>query len=88
MVSVASFDSLPEDSAPPPIPAIMRNVNSGRKAKGRPMSIDAPKRSRRRDVSVKPVDEARESKRRKVIAEFYETERAYVDGLELIYSVC
>ncbi|KAK1230133.1 hypothetical protein PQX77_006780 [Marasmius sp. AFHP31] len=31
-------------------------------------------------------DEAMEEKRRKVINEFYATERAYVDGLELIYS--
>jgi hypothetical protein len=34
-----------------------------------------------------PVDDARESRRRKVIMEFFETERAYVDGLDLIYSV-
>ncbi|EEB97259.1 hypothetical protein MPER_03464 [Moniliophthora perniciosa FA553] len=30
--------------------------------------------------------EAKEAKRRKVINEFYATERAYVDGLELVYS--
>lgn len=33
------------------------------------------------------VDEQREAKRRKVIAEFYETEKSYLDGLELIHSV-
>lgn len=85
VVSVASFDSLPEE--PPTVPAIMRNVNANanRRVKGRPSSIDPARRGNRR--SVKPVDEAREVKRRKVIHEFYETEKAYVDGLELVYSV-
>lgn len=33
------------------------------------------------------IDEQREAKRRKVINEFHDTEKSYVDGLELIYSV-
>jgi len=70
-ISVASYESLPEDGTAPisPVPAVVRDIN------------------RRRD-SVKPVDEARGFKRHKVIAEFYETERAYVNSLDLIYSVC
>lgn len=36
---------------------------------------------------MRAVDEQREAKRRKVINEFHETEKSYVDGLELIYSV-
>ncbi|OSX66796.1 hypothetical protein POSPLADRAFT_1175479 [Postia placenta MAD-698-R-SB12] len=35
---------------------------------------------------MRPIDEHREAKRRKVINEFHETERSYVDGLDLIYS--
>lgn len=31
--------------------------------------------------------QARAAKRRKIIREFYETERAYVDGLDLIHDV-
>ena len=33
------------------------------------------------------VDEQRESKRRKVVHELLETERTYVEGLELIHAV-
>ncbi|KAJ7777122.1 Dbl homology domain-containing protein [Mycena metata] len=40
---------------------------------------------RKRVVRTRGTD-AREVKRRNVIQEFYETERAYVDGLELIYD--
>lgn len=45
---------------------------------------EGPRKSHKR---AKPVDEAREAKRRKVIDEFYQTEHAYVVGLELIYTV-
>ncbi|PBK98864.1 hypothetical protein ARMGADRAFT_481939 [Armillaria gallica] len=83
VVSVASFDSLPEDGSLP-IPAMMRNVNAGKRPNGRPISTDGLRKGNRR--SLRPVDDVLESKRRKVIQEFYETERAYVDGLELIYS--
>ncbi|KAJ6485513.1 hypothetical protein C8R45DRAFT_1098312 [Mycena sanguinolenta] len=83
VVSVASFDSLAEEGDSPSIPSIpvvMRNVNpqnNQRRSKVRPAS------SNRR--LGKQVD-AKEAKRRKVIQEFYETEKTYVDGLELIYS--
>lgn len=83
VVSVASFDSLPEDGSLP-IPAMMRNVNSGKRPNGRPTSTDGLRKRNRR--SLRPVHDVLEPKRRKVIQEFYETERAYVDGLELIYS--
>ncbi|KAJ7691928.1 hypothetical protein B0H17DRAFT_1330923 [Mycena rosella] len=81
VVSVASFDSLPEEGdspSSPSLPVVMRNVNPRKRSKVRPVS------SNRR--LPKPLDVAREAKRRKVIQEFYETERAYVDGLEMIYS--
>ncbi|KAJ7236437.1 hypothetical protein B0H12DRAFT_127893 [Mycena haematopus] len=83
VVSVASFDSLPEEGdspSSPSIPVVMRNVNppnNQRRSKVRPTS------SNRR--LGKQLD-AKEAKRRKVIQEFYQTEKAYVDGLELIYS--
>ncbi|KAJ7173416.1 hypothetical protein C8R46DRAFT_1215363 [Mycena filopes] len=65
VVSVASFDSLPEE------PAEMETETAPvmRARKVRPRSTDP-----------------REVKRRNVIQEFYETEKAYVDGLELIYE--
>lgn len=87
VISVASFDSLPEEGEPSgsSIPTIMENMH--RSGKGRPTSVESPRRRRRRDITVKPTNDARESKRRKVIEEFYETEKAYVEGLELIYSV-
>ncbi|KAJ7147665.1 hypothetical protein C8R43DRAFT_1129581 [Mycena crocata] len=82
VVSVASFDSLPEEgeSSPgsPAIPVVMRNVNPARRPKVRPVSSNRK--------LVRPLDDAKEAKRRNVIQEFYETERAYVDGLEMIYS--
>ncbi|KAJ7330433.1 hypothetical protein DFH08DRAFT_1022692 [Mycena albidolilacea] len=84
VVSVASFDSLAEEGdspVTPSLPAVMRNLsspnnNNQRRSKVRPTSSRRP---------TKQLD-ARETKRRKVIQEFYETEKAYVDGLELIYS--
>ena len=43
----------------------------------------------KRDTSTKPVDKLQTNKGRKVVREFYDsdTEKAYVDGLVLIYSV-
>lgn len=86
VVSVASFDSLPEEGSTPSavMPAVMRNAV--RKSKGRPYPPEANRRGSRTRLS-KPGEEARETKRRKVIHEFCDTEKAYVDGLELIYSV-
>ena len=87
IVSTASFDSLPEEDrgAVPVTPVVIRNAVKG--PKQRPSSLDISRRAiRRRESRV--VDEQREAKRRKVIAEFYETEKSYLDGLELIHSVC
>ena len=92
VISVASFDSLPEDGE---APVITPGVRTGFQAhgyvaprrlgqgKGR---IESPRRRSRRDLP-KLVDDPRETRRKRVIDEFYETEKAYVDGLELIYSV-
>ena len=85
VVSVASFDSLPEDEASP---SLMRSVNGSRGISGRPTSIESPRRRvRRRDSSVKPVENSHGAKRQKVVEEFHATEKVYVGGLELIYSV-
>lgn len=53
---------------------------------GRPVSVEFGKKLVRRKEPLQ-VDEMKEAKRRKVIVELYETELAYVDGLNLIYSV-
>ena len=85
VVSVASFDSLPEDEASP---SLMRSINGSRGISGRPTSVESPRRRvRRRDSSVKPVENSHSAKRQKVVEEFHATEKVYVDGLELIYSV-
>ncbi|KAF8159873.1 hypothetical protein B0H34DRAFT_705183 [Crassisporium funariophilum] len=88
VVSVASFDSLPEDAdGSPQSPRSGMKSFSGKGAKGRPISSESPRRrNRTRDASVKPFDDRLALKRRKVVREFHETEQAYVDGLELIYS--
>jgi hypothetical protein len=57
-----------------------RNVHMYKKKKSRPTSLQTD------GVRSKPLDQARENKRKRVILEFYATEQAYVDGLELIYS--
>ncbi|CAK5273501.1 unnamed protein product [Mycena citricolor] len=82
IASVASFDSTPEEGqqspSSPSSPGILRIARPHRRSNVRSMSTNR--------WSGKPVDELREAKRRKVIQEFQETERTYVDGLELIYS--
>ena len=87
VVSVASFDSLPEDSDASPPPSAWSNYN-GKLGRGRPTAPESPRRRNRlRDTSTKPLDELQTNKRRKVVREFYDTEKAYVDGLDLVYSV-
>ena len=86
VVSMASFDSLPEPSPGAVMPAVMRNAI--RKSKGRPPSLDAMGKRHSRRKEVPQIDEAREAKRLKIVHEFHDTERAYVEGLDLIYSVC
>lgn len=81
----------------PPSPKKIVDV----KPKARPASMDMKLQQQQRaprrktplveskvvvDFSLR--DKGKEAKRRKIVLEFYETERAYVDGLELIYSVC
>ena len=100
VVSVSSFDSFPEDEAGSPqqpsnLHQNMRGtspVKSSKAGTGRPISTaESPRRRTRarRESSVKPgpLEDRLAPKRRKVVDEFYETEKAYVDGLELIYSV-
>lgn len=85
-VSTTSLESSQEEGAlpPPVLPSLMRAVNKGQR--NRPSSMEAARRNgKKRETRV--IDEQRATKRRKVIDEFYETERSYVDGLELIYSV-
>lgn len=86
IVSTASFDSLPEEphGGAPITPMVIRNAVRG--PKHRPSSMDGARKALRRRES-RMVDEQKEAKRRKVIAEFYETEKSYLDGLELIHSV-
>ena len=74
VASVASFESHPEEEG-------VHNVRSPGRRRAR---LDS---SRRRDRSVKP-DPSRLVKRRKIIDELYETEKTYVEGLDLVYSVC
>jgi FYVE/RhoGEF/PH domain-containing protein 5/6 len=81
-VSVTSVDSITEDG----VAAIPRSKNLLKKKSGSITADNGGKRSRKKDVR-KPLDEAREAKRRKVVLELFETERAYVDGLDLIYFV-
>ncbi|PCH34411.1 hypothetical protein WOLCODRAFT_95398 [Wolfiporia cocos MD-104 SS10] len=64
-------------------PAVIRNAT--RSPRHRPSSLDISRRAVRK-AHMRPIDEQREAKRRKVINEFHETEKSYVDGLDLIYS--
>jgi FYVE, RhoGEF and PH domain containing 5/6 len=79
VTSVLSVESTPEE--PPQRPLIIRRVS----AKTRPVDVHERRKSATR---LRPINEAREAKRRKIVAEFYETERTYVDGLNLVYEVC
>ena len=86
VVSLVSVDSLPEEDepshflAPPIVPSSRKSLMKS------PISLESRRSSRKRDTQH--IDEAKAAKRRRIVEEFYETERAYVDGLDLIYSVC
>ncbi|KAL1696757.1 hypothetical protein GGG16DRAFT_85229 [Schizophyllum commune] len=84
VVSIASFDSLPEEESGNP-PAVVTPRAVRHRSRQRPGSIDLARKKNRRSTS-RPVDETRLAKRRKIIEEFHETERSYVNGLDLIYS--
>lgn len=90
VVSVASFDSLAEDGdaeLSPQSGRVLARVLE-QPTQGRSPSVDPTRRRKRaRETSAKPTDERQNLKKRKIVEEFYETEKAYVDGLELIYSV-
>ena len=82
IVSMESFESLPEEGAgTSQIIPISSKLSSRRS----PLStFDSPSRSRPRR---RPYNDRNGEKRRRIINEFYETERSYFGGLELIYSV-
>ncbi|ESK93148.1 rho guanine nucleotide exchange factor [Moniliophthora roreri MCA 2997] len=102
VVSVASFDSLPEEGSSPASVSSLNQHHSQMNKNANTTSnlvtgAQQAKRTKRPSFvhrkgqpvglgSRVVVDEAMEAKRSKVINEFYATERAYVDGLELIYS--
>ena len=86
VVSVASFDSLPEERPSGSPGAVTKNASG--KSKGYTQSFENMARRRSRRKEVGPSDEAREAKSLKIVHEFHDTERAYVQGLDLIYSVC
>ena len=77
IVSLASFESLSERGASQN-PIATKLSKSRRTPKG-------PRGVRRRGYQA--PDKERDTRRRKVIQEFYETERTYVQGLDLIYEV-
>ncbi|THH11618.1 hypothetical protein EW145_g566 [Phellinidium pouzarii] len=85
--SLTSFDSFPEENTGEniagPSPAL---GHIGRQVLRRPFSLEVNNRPRRRRDSTKPLDESKAAQRRKIVAEFHDTERAYVEGLDLIYS--
>lgn len=57
-------------------------MHQHRRAKRR--SLNPATRSHRRTQA----NEDRQAKRSKIIAEFYATEKSYLDGLDLVYNVC
>jgi len=81
VVSLASFESLPEHGTlQSPI------ASPTKKMKSRRTSIETHRKGLRRRSHQAP-DKERRAKRCNVIQEFYETERTYVQGLDLIYEV-
>ncbi len=89
--SLASFDSFPEEgtgspgtSAPSSSPLAQKTP--ARRTSNRPLSFDNKARIRKRRDTLQ-VDESKLARRKKIISEFYVTECAYVEGLDLIYTV-
>ncbi|KAJ3926886.1 MAG: hypothetical protein NXY57DRAFT_904870 [Lentinula lateritia] len=87
--SIASFDSFPaiEERERRESNSTARNhlTAVSMQTDLRPPSI-SPMRRKSRGLSVLPLDDPLLVKRRKVMIEFYETEKAYVEGLDLIYE--
>ena len=82
VVSMESFESLPEERAGTTQPIHIISKPASRRSP--PSAFDSPTRSRARR---RPLNDRNDEKRRRIINEFYETERSYFGGLELIYSV-
>lgn len=72
VVSFTSSDSLAEDQ-----------VHVHQHRRGRRRSLNPAGRSHRQTQA----DDDRQAKRIKIIAEFYATEKSYLDGLDLVYNV-
>lgn len=79
VASMESFESLPEEGAGP-----SQLVPKPQPRRPPPSAFDSPTRSRQRR---RLHSDRNDEKRRRIINEFYETERSYFGGLELIYSV-
>lgn len=78
IVSLASFESLSERGT-------SQNAVATKMSRSRRTPMGPRKSVRRR--SYQAPDKERDTRRRKVIQEFYETERTYVQGLDLIYEL-
>lgn len=81
VVSMESFESLPEERAGT---SQLPTLSKSPPRRSPPSAFDSPTRSRARR---RPRNDRNDEKRRRIINEFYETERSYFGGLELIYSV-
>lgn len=94
VVSITSVDSTPEEpkdaSGATSQPGSSGAQGPKKKDKKTPRRLveDMMDRGNGKSKQVLPHREGKEVKRRKVIMEFYDTENAYVDGLDMIYSVC
>ncbi|KLO20105.1 hypothetical protein SCHPADRAFT_992213 [Schizopora paradoxa] len=89
--SLASFESFPEETTGSPgtsAPSSSPLAQKGpiRRTSNRPLSFDNKARIRKRRDTLQ-VDENKLARRKKIISEFYVTERAYVEGLDLIYTL-
>ncbi len=92
--SIVSVDSLPEDDDEEE--HILRRAALGgprdngevRTAKAGPVPAQLPRRRRpTRDSVARRPNNKLVAKRENIVDEFYETERAYVNGLNLVYEV-
>ena len=87
VASMASFDSLPEEYPLASFEVALSVIkNVAKKAKSRSPPLEMMGRWYSRKKKTRPIDAAKKSKRLNVIHKFHDTERAYVEGLNLIYS--
>lgn len=88
--SIISVDSLLEgDDEEPHLPRTAAPEGTKGKAQARSQKpVESPRKRRpTRDSAARRPDDRLVAKRRNIVDEFYETEKAYVDGLDLIYEV-